>query len=266
MINEISLVSARMFNVIDNRLKSRKHIQNRFFGGVDVIMRNDFFQAPFMKDSWIFQNIKDDVNALTLNFWQTYVQCYELNKVMQQFDMVFIQTLNKFHIATKNTKDIQSINSIYNQQPTNNFTIFHLFYTNKLVKKYNENMFTNTLGLTFIFKAMNINHQSCPPSYKLSNDLSKTMGWHSTIHINIYMLVELCVSTYATFDGLVNGTNGIYKTSTTYCEETIIWIMFQNSKIGTLTTKKYSHYYDNNIESKWTPIEPIIKDIRIGKS
>jgi hypothetical protein len=42
--------------------------------------------------------------------------------------------------------------------------------------------------------------------------------------------------------------------------------MFQNFKIGTLTRKKYSHYYDNNIESKWTLIEPIIKDIKVGKS
>ncbi len=30
--------------------------------------------------------------------------------------------------------------------------------------------------------------------------------------------------------------------------------------------KKYSHYYMNNIESKWTLIEFIIKDIRVGKS
>ncbi len=42
--------------------------------------------------------------------------------------------------------------------------------------------------------------------------------------------------------------------------------MFLKSKIGTLTREKYSHYYDNNIESKWTPIEPIIKDIKVGKS
>jgi len=45
------------------------------------------------------------------------------------------------------------------------------------------------------------------------------------------MLAELCVGNYATFDGLVNGINGIFKTSTTYCEKIIIWIMFQNSKI-----------------------------------
>jgi len=64
----------------------------------------------------------------------------------------------------------------------------------------------------------------------------------------------------------VNGIDGILKTSTIYCEKTIIWIMFQNFKIGRLTREKYNHYYDNNIESKWTPIEPIIKDIRVDKS
>jgi hypothetical protein len=43
VINEISLVGAKMFNVMDNRLRSIKHIQNNFFGGVDVIMTSDFY-------------------------------------------------------------------------------------------------------------------------------------------------------------------------------------------------------------------------------
>jgi hypothetical protein len=33
------------------------------------------------------------------------------------------------------------------------------------------------------------------------------------------MLVELCVSNYATFDGIVNGVDGSFKASTTYCEK-----------------------------------------------
>jgi hypothetical protein len=41
--------------------------------------------------------------------------------------------------------------------------------------------------------------------------------------------------------------------------------MFQNYQIEILTKEKYNHYYDNNIELKWTQIEPIIKNIRIGK-
>jgi len=32
------------------------------------------------------------------------------------------------------------------------------------------------------------------------------------------------------------------------------------------TREKYSHHYDDNIESKWALIEPIIKDIKVGKS
>ncbi len=103
-----------MFNVIYNKLRSIKHIQNIFVGDVDVIMTNDFYQIPLAKNSQIFQNIENNVNALTLNFWQTYVQCYELNKVMQQSDMIFIQTLNKFRIAIENKKDIEFINSICN--------------------------------------------------------------------------------------------------------------------------------------------------------
>ncbi len=64
----------------------------------------------------------------------------------------------------------------------------------------------------------------------------------------------------------MNEAYGIFKTLTTYCEKTIIWMMFQNLKIGILTKEKYNHYHENNIKSKWTPIEPIIKDIKVGKS
>jgi len=106
----------------------------------------------------------------------------------------------------------------------------YLFYTNKLVQKHNENAFTKTLGPTFIFNAMDISHQSCPPFYKFSNDLSKIVGLYFIINIKKDMLVELCVNNYATSNGLVNGADHIFKASTTYCEKTIIWIMFQNSK------------------------------------
>jgi hypothetical protein len=43
VIDEILLIGAKMFNVINNKLRSIKHIQNKFFGGVDVIIRSDFY-------------------------------------------------------------------------------------------------------------------------------------------------------------------------------------------------------------------------------
>jgi hypothetical protein len=74
--------------------------------------------------------------------------------------------------------------SIYNRQPPNNFIIPYLFYANKLVQKHNENVFTNTLGPTFIFNTMDIIHSSCSQFYKLSNDLNKTI--HVYILYNSY--------------------------------------------------------------------------------
>jgi hypothetical protein len=42
VIYEISFVGVRMLNVIDNKLRSIKHIQNKFFNGEDVFMTIDF--------------------------------------------------------------------------------------------------------------------------------------------------------------------------------------------------------------------------------
>ncbi len=56
-------------------------------------MIGDFYQPPL---------VKGNVNALTPVFWQTYVQCYELNKLMRKSNMVFIQTSNKFCTTIEN--------------------------------------------------------------------------------------------------------------------------------------------------------------------
>jgi len=79
------------------------------------------------------------------------------------------------------------------------------------------------------------------------------------------MLVELCVGNHSTHDGLVNGVNGIFQTSSklTYSRE-VTWILFNNLKSGQLTRTKNAHFYEHNIRPTWTPIEPIFKDIQIG--
>ncbi len=140
--------------------------------------------------------------------------------------------MNKIRIAIENTKDIQFINSICNWQPPNNFTIPYLFYTNKLVQKHNEHVFINILGLTFIFKAIDINHQSCPSFYKLLNDASKIIGLHFTIQI-----LKKCWLSYLLVTMQCTMVLWIELMATTFCNKTIIWIMFQNSKFGTFTRK-----------------------------
>jgi hypothetical protein len=89
-----------------------------------------------------------------------------------------------------------------------------------------QNLYTivanKTIGPTFNFEAINIHHRSCLTSYKLINDPSTIASLHITIHIKQSILVELCVRNYATSNELVNGANGIFKTSTSYHYKTII--------------------------------------------
>jgi hypothetical protein len=105
-----------------------------------------------------------------------------------------------------------------------------------------------------------------PNTYKLRDDPSKTSSLHIIICMKQNMLFELCVENYATFDGLVNGVNGIFKTSVFYHNKTKIWISFPNKKIGMLFREKSIHLYTKNIQLNWTLIAPIIKDIRIDKN
>ncbi len=232
VIDEIFFVGASMFNVKDNWLRVINHIQNEFFGGLNVIMSCDFYQSPPIKDCWIFFSFNGIINALAPFFWKNNVKCFELSSVMQQINTQFIKTLNK-----QSEKKTQYINSnCYWQIP--NILTTHLFYTNILEWKHNKFVFNKTCGPTFNFEAIDIHHHSYPSSFKLPNDSNKIASLHTIIHIKQNMVVEFCARNYATYDGLVDGANGVFKTSTFYHNKTMVWILFPNQKIEVLVKEK----------------------------
>jgi len=69
VVDEISLVGARMLDAIDQGLRSIKHVQNSFFGGLDAIVCGDFYQAPPIRDKWIFQKLNYGLCSLAPSFW-----------------------------------------------------------------------------------------------------------------------------------------------------------------------------------------------------
>ncbi len=86
----------------------------------------------------------------------------------------------------------------------NALNTLHLFYTNIIVQKYNKIVFNKTIGPTFKFEVIDIHYHSCPITYKLLDDPSKTSSLHVIICMKQNMIIELCVGNYALFDGLVN--------------------------------------------------------------
>jgi len=64
------------------------------------------------------------------------------------------------------------------------------------------------------------------------------------------MWVKLCVGTYSTHDGLVNGVDGIFQASSKLPNsQEVIWILFNNPKNGQLTIIKIAHIYENKIHA-----------------
>lgn len=51
-------------------------------------MTCDFYQAPLVKHSWKFQNLNEDIIALSPNFYRTSIYCYELHEVMRQLGIL----------------------------------------------------------------------------------------------------------------------------------------------------------------------------------
>ena len=96
VLDEVSLVGARMLNAIDQRLYSIKHVRNKNFGGLDVIVIGDFYQAPLIRDKWVFQRIDEGLDVIVPKFWHDHIKCYELNTVMCQNDLMIIIILNRF--------------------------------------------------------------------------------------------------------------------------------------------------------------------------
>jgi hypothetical protein len=89
VIDEISLVGVKMFNVVNNMLRSIKHIQNNFFGGVDVIMIDEFYQAPLVKDSESFKISK----IMLMHYHQFFGK--HMSDVMNQIKLCLIWSLYK---------------------------------------------------------------------------------------------------------------------------------------------------------------------------
>jgi hypothetical protein len=56
------------------------------------------------------------------------------------------------------------------------------------------------------------------------------------------MILEFFIGNYVAFDHFVNWVDGIFETFMTYNDKTIIWIMFQNFVIETLTKENFNHY------------------------
>jgi hypothetical protein len=81
-----------------------------------------------------------------------------------------------------------------------------------------------------------------PLTYHLPNDSNKTITYYIMCQRE-HVHCSMC-KYYATYDGLLNGANGLFKT-TCMNNKSYIWIDFQNPKISYHTRHKNAFIYTN---------------------
>jgi hypothetical protein len=75
---------------------------------------------------------------------------------------------------------------------------------------------------------MMVHIETCPFHFKISNLPSQMISLHYKILVKKKMLAELCEGNYETFDGFMNGGDGIFEGFTKIISIFFVWIHFHD--------------------------------------
>jgi len=152
--------------------------------------------------------------------------------------------------------------------------ITHLFSTNQAVDSHNVKIFNNSKNQKVNICAVDIvigdlsDELKERLKQKIPNDPTKTMGLFSVCSVHVTAKYDLTTNV-SVLDGMTNGAEcTVEKIDYRVPDSTrpsIIWVMFQDPKIGHHWRREYSHLYNVQIQSTWTPILEITRQFRLYK-
>lgn len=148
IIDEISMVSPELFISMDRILRAFKD-EEKFFGGVQIVLAGDFFQLPPVNKK--HQEIKF---AWQTNLWQAMnlKVCYLEEKFRQEND-VLANILDEIRFGEVSEESMDIFRSRYKKKLISGFEITKLYTHNVDVDKINNNELQKLPGKLMIFKA-----------------------------------------------------------------------------------------------------------------
>ena len=140
----------------------------------------------------------------------------------------------------------------------------HLFARNFFVKKHNDNILRQLPGEKFVIPchdnvvSANIPAKECQRLINsLPDDYSKTGQLMKSLTVVVGMIV-VHTANVDVEDGLTNGATGVVKQIDFRMEGTnrpsIIWVLFDDPRVGRTTREKYRKLYNSSINTDWTPV------------
>ena len=263
IIDEISMVGNMTLSFIDTRLQQLTG-SKAAFGGLSVIAVGDLYQLKPVGDFLICLDLK---SSLARNLWKELFTMYELVDIMRQKDdLAFAQLLNRLRLNEMTEEDKQVLQTRVFDRDTGDYPkdAVHLFARNFYVKKHNDNILSQLPGEKFVIPchdnvvSANIPAKECQTLINsLPDDYSKTGQLMKSLTVVVGMIV-VHTANVDVEDGLTNGATGVVKQIDFRMEGTnrpsIIWVLFDDPRVGRTTREKYRKLYDPSINTDWTPV------------
>jgi len=103
---------------------------------------------------------------------------------------------------------------------------------------------------------------------KIPNDPTKTMGLFSVYSVHVAAKYDLTTNV-SVLDGMTNGAEYTvekidYRVPDSTTPSTT-WVMFKDPNIGHYWRREYLHLYNVQIQSTWTPMVEITRQVRLYK-
>ncbi|XP_076393046.1 uncharacterized protein LOC143266003 [Megachile rotundata] len=217
IIDEISMVSYENLRIIHLRLQEFK-MNDKLFGGVNVLLFGDIMQLPPVKGHWCF--IQPHWCSAEINLWHQFSFCELTINMRQRDDVEFIDLLNNLRFGEVTTFQLQILCERRRVPLTGEFEdgeAVRIFPTIKLVDEYNTKM-TDKLAQShrmYIIDAVDESREAAtygkrPPENVIPTNVNNCGGLLHTITLaegsRIMLRRNISIS-----DGLINGAMGIVK-------------------------------------------------------
>ena len=266
IIDEISMVGNMTLSFIDTRLQQLTG-SKAAFGGLSVIAVGDLYQLKPVGDFLICLDLVEGASSLARNLWKELFTMYELVDIMRQKDdLAFAQLLNRLRLNEMTEEDKQVLQTRVFDRDTGDYPkdAVHLFARNFFVKKHNDNILSQLPGEKFVIPchdnvvSANIPAKECQRLINsLPDDYSKTGQLMKSLTVVVGMIV-VHTANVDVEDGLTNGATGVVKQIDFRMEGTnrpsIIWVLFDDPRVGRTTREKYRKLYNSSINTDWTPV------------
>ncbi len=283
VIDEISLVSNRLFNIIDVHL--RKIVgNNEFFGGHSVIVVGDLYQLkPIGKKVAIYDDIEDKTHKIFKpNYWKNLFYMFELDEIMRQKDdLEFASLLNRLRLGEHTSEDIETLKTRMITEDDDDYWLneTHLCATNATKNAHNNKLYNLSSDEKTIVTCIDSVIKKTPKTKKTSQSktpqsdtlekleattkISNTGNLMSKLPLSVNARYDLTVNTDVD-DGLYNGSECVLKLidyrqdikhpRTKEKLPCILWVEYDEDDVGNSQREKYKQWYTNDIHPNSKPV------------